>query len=391
MKKTKLTPKAQMALPLQPPSASRSVALHLNDKDKDKDKDKLLSAGQKRFNRLLQSIDKLKAQIAELQTLADTFPSLYASTLTPLRNQQRSYLRQMALSLDESLECKRLTAGQKSTLTEVLCDFCAGLAAAGDEAMASLHDKHSPQSLREMAQQEAAAMSAVMKNMLGDRLDADLEDETLDPMVRMEALLRAAQELAAHEEEEAQRHHHATASAKPPSAARRKAVQQEADAKTVLRQVYRQLASALHPDREMEPAERLRKTALMSEANAAYGLQDLLALLHIQQRIALLEPGAIREMPETKIAAMTTLLKQQAIRLEHEMLDRREQLQQEFNLDFHQLPTAASLKKNLALQAQDLAYALAQMEDDLQMVQDDAGLKRWLKIQKQLARQVNFF
>ena len=377
-----------MALPLQPASASLSVALHLNVNGKGK----LLSAGQKRFNRLLQSIDKLKAQIAELQALADTFPSLYASTLTPLRNQHRSYLRQMALSLDERLECKGLTAAQKSTLTEILCDFCAELAAAGDEAMASLHDKHSPQSLREMAQEEAAAMSATMKSMLGDRLDADLEDETLDPMVRIEALLRAAQELAAHEEEEeAQRHHHATASATPPSAARRKAVQQQADAKTLLRQVYRQLASALHPDREMEPAERLRKTALMSEANAAYGLQDLLALLHIQQRIALLEPGAIGEMPETKIAAMTTLLKQQASSLEHEMLDRREQLQQEFNLDFHQLPTAASLKRNLALQAQDLAYALAQMEDDLQMIQDDAGLKRWLKIQKQLARQVNFF
>ena len=32
-----------------------------------------------------------------------------------------------------------------------------------------------------------------------------------------------------------------------------------------------------------------------------------------------------------------------------------------------------------------------QMEEDLQMVQDDAGLKRWLKIQKELARQVSFY
>lgn len=385
MKKTKSTSTPHVGHPLQPPSASRSVALHLNAKEK------RLSAGQQRFNRLLQSIDKFKAQIAEMQTLADTFRSLYTSTLAPLRKQHRAGVRQMALLLDERLERKGLTAAQKNTLTDILCGICAELAAAGDAAMAALHDKHSPQSLQEKAQEEAAAMNAMMKSVLGDRLDADLEDESLDPMVRMEAMLRAAQERAAHEEEEAHRHHDATARKKPPSAAQRKAVQQQADAKTVLRQVYRQLASALHPDREMEPVERQRKTALMSEANAAYGLQDLVALLHIQQRIAQLEPGAISDIPETKIAAMTTLLKQQAAAHEEEMLGRREQLQQAFNLDFYQMPTAANLKKNLAMEAENLAYDLAQMEDDLQMVQDDAGLKRWLKIQKQLARQVDFF
>ena len=150
-------------------------------------------------------------------------------------------------------------------------------------------------------------------------------------------------------------------------------------------------ALALHPDRELEPAERQRKTALMSEANAAYGRQDLVALLHIQQRIEQLEPGAISEMPEAKIAAMTTLLKQQAAELEDELFGRREQLQQAFNLDFCQMPTAASLRKNLAMEAEHLKGELAHMEEDFQMVQEDAGLKRWLKIQKQLARQVDFF
>jgi len=386
MEKTKSKSKPRAGLPLAPPPSSRSMALHLNIKAT------RLSAGQQRFNRLLESIDKFKAQIAETQTLADTFRPLYASTLTPLRDQYQAGMRRMALHLDERLARKGLTAAQKSTLTEILCGICEELAAAaGDEAMAALHDKHSPQSLREKEKEKAAAISAMMKNVLGDRLDVDLDDETLDPMERLDALLRATQEQAAHEEEQAQRHQAAKARKKPPTAAQLKAGQQQADAKTVLRQVYRQLASALHPDRELEPAERQRKTALMSEANAAYGRQDLVALLHIQQRIEQLAPGAISEMPEAKIAAMTTLLKQQAAELEDELFGRREQLQQAFNLDFYQMPTAASLKKNLALEAEDLKGELAQMEEDLQTVQDDAGLKRWLKIQKQLARQVDFF
>ena len=48
------------------------------------------------------------------------------------------------------------------------------------------------------------------------------------------------------------------------------ALLREADAKSAIRTVFRQLASALHPDREPDEQERLRKTGLMSEVNAAY-------------------------------------------------------------------------------------------------------------------------
>ena len=63
----------------------------------------------------------------------------------------------------------------------------------------------------------------------------------------------------------------------------------------------------------------------------------------------------------------------------------------ENNLDFFEKPTDASLQRNLALEAEELEEMRRQMEEDLQMVQDDAGLKRWLKIQKQLSRQVSFY
>lgn len=350
-----------------------------------------LSAAQKRFNKLLDSIDKFKAQIAEAQRLADTYRVLYSDTLTPLQAQNNAAMRRMALLLDERLERKGLSAAQKKSLIEVLCGLCELLAASGDEEMAALHDKHSPQSLREIKEAESARIRNMMKTALGDRLDVDLEDESLDPMAQLEAFLSAAKAQQADEEEQAQRHHAAKASKKPPTAAQRKAGQQQEDAKLVLRQVYRQLASALHPDREKDPAEHRRKTALMSQANAAYAQQDLVTLLHLQQRIEQLEPGAISDMPEARIAAMTTLLKQQAAGLEDELLGRQEQLRQAFNLDFFEKPTEASLQRHLALEVEALEEMQWQMEEDLQMVQNDAGLKRWLKFQKQLARQVSFY
>ena len=350
-----------------------------------------ISAGQKRFNKLLESIDRLQAEIAEAQALADTYRLRYASALTPLRAQQTASMRRMALYLDERLARKGLTPAQQRALAEILCSLCELLAASGDKAMAALHDKHSSQSLHDKHEEDAAGMRAMMKGALGDRLDIDLDDESLDPMARLEALLRATQEQAAHEEALQAERQQAAKARKKPSAAQLKAGQQRADAQTVLRQLYRQLASALHPDRERDSVEHRRKTALMSEANAAYGRQDLVALLHIQQRIEQLEPGAISEMPEKKIAAMATLLKQQADALEDELFGRREQLREAFDLDFDQTPTAAALQDNLALQEEFLQDELAQMDEDLLMVQDDAGLKRWLKIQKQLARQGSFF
>ena len=46
-----------------------------------------------------------------------------------------------------------------------------------------------------------------------------------------------------------------------------------------IREVYRKLAGALHPDRESDPQERERKTALMQRVNQAYAKNNLLQLL----------------------------------------------------------------------------------------------------------------
>ena len=365
--------------------SSLGVALHLNVKAN------CPSAAQQRFNRLLARIDKLKGEVAQIQALANTYRPLYASTLMPLREQQASSMRRMALWLDERLARKGLTAAQKRSVIEILCALCETLAAGGDEAMAALHDKHSPRSLRQKEEDEAAEMRAMMKGVLGDRLDVDLEDESLDPMERMEALMRASREHHDEEVKARQEQREAARARKKPSAAQLKAEQQQHNAEIVLRQVYRQLASALHPDRERDPAEHRRKTALMSEVNAAYARQDLVALLHLRQTIVQADTQALLEQPEEKIAAMSLLLKKQADELERELAVRQGQVQDEFDLAFYLPPTAETLRMELQLQQDALRDDLEQMENDLNDVQDDAGLKRWLKLQKQLAKQVDYF
>ncbi|CAN5391538.1 J domain-containing protein [soil metagenome] len=349
-----------------------------------------LSPAQQRFNRLLGKIDKLKSQVADIQALTDTYRPLYERTLEPLRKQQKQSMRRMALWLDERLDGKGLSPAQKRATTEILCSLCETLAADGDAAMAALHDKRSPQSLRQKEEAQAAAMRAMIEGVLGEPLDMDAHDESLDPM---EALRRASHERL-HEAAQAEQAQHDAAQArkkKKPTAAQRKAGQQQEDAETVLRQVYRQLASALHPDRERDPAEHQRKTALMSEANAAYARQDLVALLHMQLRLARTDTQDLLQQPEERIAAMSLLLKQQAAELEDELFGRQEQLGQALGLEFYQTPTAAMLQQQLALDEDALKDELAFMEEDLETVQNDAGFKRWLKMQANMSKGHGYF
>ena len=129
----------------------------------------------------------------------------------------------------------------------------------------------------------------------------------------------------------------------------------------------------------------------MSEVNAAYGRQDLVALLHQQLRIAQTDTQDLLQQPEERIATMSLLLKQQAAELEDELFARQEQLESDLDLDFHQTPSVALLQIYLVLQRETLKENLEFMESDLRAVQDDAGFKRWLKTQTKTSRQTNYF
>ena len=390
MKKPKVKPNPDLFAKAEPQgvAASASSALRLGGGKGGP----RLSAAQQRFNRLLAKIGKLEGQVTEMQTLADAFRPLYQSTLEPLRQEHRALMRRMALVLDERLQRKGLTPSQKRDGLQILCDLCETLAAFGDEAMAALHDQRSARTLREKEQDHAALMRSMMEQALGGPLDMQAqENESLDPL---QAVLRAGRERL-HEAIQSDQAKHEAAQArrkkKPPTPSQLKAGQQQEEADTVLRQVYRQLASALHPDRERDPAEHQRKTALMSEANAAYAKQDLMALLHLQLRIAQADMQDMLQQPEERIAAMSLLLKQQADELEHELLARRQHLQEEFDLEFYQAPTAATLRRQLEQEAKDLKDELAFMEADIALVQDDAGFKRWLKEQVRISRDSDYF
>ena len=306
----------------------------------------------------------------------------------PLQAAQRQQLRTMAWLIDERLAGKTLAAPQRRAAVKVLCDLAATLASEGDAEMVALHDRHSPITLADQARAHNQAMREEMEAAFGAQLD------DLPPNASIEQILAAG--MASMREQQAQADDDKRARAErrqankkaKPAPAQTQAQAKLDNAASLLRGLFRQLASALHPDREQDATERARKTALMGEANAAYGRKDLLALLQLQQQAGLSDLLSTGALAEEQLAAMTLLLKQQVADLERERMGRQDALAQEFQVSRGMGVTPRILQMVLLEQVEELEMALDFMRTDAILVQSDAGFKRWLKTQAAASRRL---
>lgn len=335
-----------------------------------------LSAAARAFNLQLTRVDKLRAQLDELDTLGQSHRAERHRWLAPLQRQRRQQMRALTLALESHLQGKALSRLQQDTATDALCTLAQTLADEGEPDMVALHDRHSRQTLAQKKRAAADAMRARLEDALGEPLAGDDEDLSMAELVRAGmARLRAARD-----EEQARRQAKAQArkARKQPGAQQAETQTQAADAEVQLRTLFRQLASALHPDREPDEAERLRKTALMSEANTAYARKDLVTLMQIQLRAELADPAAVSRLADDRLAALTLLLKQQVAGLERERAARQAQLAAEFDLPPGQVANPNTLRQQLVRTVSELESTVARLEQDLAQVQAPAGLKRWL-------------
>ena len=358
------------------PASTQSLSLQI--------KAPKLAPAQVRFNKLLEKVESLTQKLAQTQTMADTFRPVYSHTLQPLKVQYAAALRAMVLWLDARVQKKGLTPAMLRDVQTMVCTLSEGLALAGDEDMRAIHDRHSPHSLADKEKSAADDIQDMMQRMTGvDVSDLNAGGSVEDLLhVGME---RVRQQLL-NEQAEKEARAQARRASKPRSAAQKKAHDQQQDAQGALRTIYRQLASALHPDREPDALERARKTELMGQVNAAYERRDLMALLMLQLRCEQIDASAISRLTTEKMAALTLLLKEQAAELERDVYVAVSKVQQEFDLSPFTSVTAAGLTLDLDAQARGLMETLAGMQEDLRSVQTDAGLKRWVKDQKKMMK-----
>ncbi|MFP5485648.1 MAG: hypothetical protein ACLGHV_08295 [Gammaproteobacteria bacterium] len=341
------------------------------------------SAAQKRFNTLMARIDAEQQLLQTLRHAMDTHVSAHTQALHQLYQESQELCKRMVLFLDQRLQepprPKGLTANQKQQAVRMLLMLCEQVQAQQDDAQIdAIVQRYAPQDENdEDAEDGKALMRSLLESYVGDDFAQGREFDSPEDLLQAAMEHEQRKQAAAQAKRDARRA--ARKAAKGPSVREQAAAQKQLDAQAALRTVYRQLASALHPDREPDAQLRARKTAVMSEVNAAYERNDLSSLLRIQLQEEMVDATKAVSLSEDRLKAMCNLLAEQVRALEQDNAALREAMEFQLGYPSRQHYDEALLLALMQEERGGLEEGITHMRADLQRVQDDKELKAWLK------------
>ncbi len=346
-----------------------------------------LSKGQKAFNSLIKQIEKKRAQLAAWEAAVPAYRQKYTVELAPLIEATQNLQAKLVHCLDRASSLKGLTKNERRQLAELITELAGELVDARDDAeLKAIYNKHSQ---ADYDSGEAANLEG-MKAMLEDVLGFELEDDLASPaelLARAKAQIEEIEtrEAAAHEAREQARRARQKKSAKQLA----KEAQEQAETEQLrlsMREIYRKLASALHPDRETDPQEHARKTALMQRVNQAYDKHNLLQLLELQLEVEQIDQSAIANLSEERLKYYNKILKEQLLDLEREILRLEDGFRMQFGIAPFERISLNSIMSNLAHEAADLQRGIRELKADLRAFEDPKKLKIWLRSLRQSSR-----
>jgi hypothetical protein len=181
-----------------------------------------------------------------------------------------------------------------------------------------------------------------------------------------------------HDEERRRQTAEERASSRPRSAkAQAAAAKRDEAARAVsqsIREVFRKLVSALHPDREPDPEERQRKNELMQEVNRAYEADDLLTLLELQLRIEQIDAAQLSSLAPEKLARFNQILREQLADLDQEFGRFTEPFRM-IVLDSGASLTTANVDRELDREMAQMHTILRELRADMAAFRDPAQLR----------------
>ena len=339
-----------------------------------------LTAAQQGYNALLARIEALSAQIERLQAWSDQHRHAHVQALYQAAQEARTARQNLLIYLHDQLQTDVLTAQQQRMARTQVRLFLDQLMPSVDpqvQALAELYQLDDEELAEERAQ-EAQRLREQIEAALGQPIESPDQYQTPEEM--MAAGMRQWQRQQQADEARKAAKRAARKALKKPAAHQQAEVQQ-ADARSALRTVFRQLASALHPDREPDEQLRLRKTALMSEVNAAYEKNDLSTLLRLQMQAALSGEAGASRLADDKLAAMSLLLKEQVTALEDDLAQLESRLSRELCVPISAQQDLAHMTQALQRLQADQRHLVDSLSADGRRIQNQAELKRWLKEQ----------
>jgi len=164
----------------------------------------------------------------------------------------------------------------------------------------------------------------------------------------------------------------------------RRQVDAAVQASQSVRAVYRQLVSALHPDREPDEQERTRKTVLMQRVNEAYAANRLLDLLQLQLEIEQIDSRHIDGLGEARLGHYNRVLADQLAELQQEARDVEAGFKTRHGLNPHGRLRPELIADRLRHELARLNNAIRDLQRERRLLDDPDFFRRWLKAQRQM-------
>ena len=347
-----------------------------------------LSSGQQEFNALISMIGGKRAKLAAWEAAIPPYQQKYVSQMVPLLDAVAEQESRLVLRLDEASFDKALSRAERKMISELIVEIAGDLVAARDDpGMKAIYNKHSRSDYDQEEAAEAREMQSVLEQMLGVELGGDEDAQSPDDMFGRTAT-------AMHEKQaemDAARQAHSERAPRRGKSAKQKVLearkQDEAKlASLSIREVYRKLASVLHPDRETDPAERNRKTALMQRVNQAYAKNNLLQLLELQLELEHIDQHAIDNLGEDRLRHYNNVLRGQLRELDQEIAHVEAGFRDQFGLAPFAAVSPKSVLRKLALEMAGVQQDIDELSGNLRACRDINGVKAWLKQLRQQRR-----
>jgi uncharacterized protein YifE (UPF0438 family) len=340
-----------------------------------------LSKAQKLFNKLINKIDKERKLLGAWQATIPRFAQKYANELDPRRQTFNDLRTELVCLLDKVYSEKVFNKRDREKIKHVICAIAEELMAVNDnEALKRIYNKYGDIDFDAKAEEEKEALRFMMEDILEIDLGDDIDYSS--PEAMMSQVADKMQQKLAEEEQAQQKYRERMGKRKKSAKTLAKEARQQAEAQNIsqsVRDVYRKLASALHPDKEQDAVERSRKTDLMQRVNVAYSNRDLLQLLELQLEVEQIDQTTINAITADRLKYYNTILAEQSAELRQEVIAVELSFRMRFNIRPEVALSPAEAMRALEIDIHHIKQGISSLKNDLAAFQDIRNIKDWLK------------
>lgn len=277
---------------------------------------------QKRFNKLTKDLENERKYLQTLNDEIAIYKKDYAEYIIPLQHNHNELSINLSYFMDTHFDNKVFSNADRKRMC-ILLDEIIGSFDPKDinEKLKDIYNRRLDSDYDEEIKKTSEAANRVIHDFMEKMFDMDIDvDINKDPaLFQQELQKKMFEKLEDEQQKEAQKPTRKKSARTLAKEAREKEAQ-DLQSKSI-REVYRQLAKSLHPDRIADDEDYEAKNQLMQEVNAAYDKQDLLTLLSIQLKIEQIDQDHIDGIALDKLKHFNVILKNQLNELQNEIHD----------------------------------------------------------------------